>query len=290
MKTQTEHDKLNWTRSDFEQKFGFKGAKYTDTNTFLTFSLGLVFWLVLYGPLFFIPERTTQFPWEAMFLERGPTPYVTVFFFCWSLAILFVKWRKLVFQRKTLDTRIVDVSSDFTIAPGSAQDLLIMIRKKVDDTRHFLLLNRIALVLANLKNTGARSDVSEMLRSQGEIDEAQMESSYGLIKGFVWSIPILGFIGTVLGLSKAIGSFGNMLADESSLDQVKSGLQTVTGGLSTAFDTTLLALVSALIIQLLMTMLKKKEEMFLDECNEFCQEQIVSRVRITHLSPQVATV
>jgi biopolymer transport protein ExbB/TolQ len=205
--------------------------------------------------------------------------------FCWSLAILFTKWRKLRLQRKALDRKIVDVGSEFTLSPGSAQDLLLSIRSKVDDPRNFMLLNRIALVLSNLKNTGARSDVSEMLRSQAEIDEAQMESSYGHIRGFVWSIPILGFIGTVLGLSEAIGSFGSMLSSGSGeILDIKAGLQQVTGGLATAFDTTLLALVAALVTQLLITMLKKKEEMFLDECNEFCQEHIVNRVRLGHLA------
>lgn len=284
MKQKSENIKLNWSRNDFEQRLGFKGAKYTDTNSFLTFSIGLVFWLFCYGPLFLLPQYSTSFIWKEKFVDRGPTPFFTMFFFCWSLAILFVKWRKLLFQQKAMDKRIVEVASDFTIAPGSAQDLLLSLRKKVDDARNFLLLNRISLVLGNLKNTGARSDVSEMLRSQGEIDEAQMESSYGLIRGFVWSIPILGFIGTVLGLSTAIGSFGSMLAEGSSIDEVKLGLQTVTAGLSTAFDTTLMALVAALVIQLMMTMLKKKEEMFLDACNEFCQEHIVSRVRLHHLS------
>ena len=31
-----------------------------------------------------------------------------------------------------------------------------------------------------------------------------METSYSVINSFVWAIPVLGFIGTVLGLSQAI--------------------------------------------------------------------------------------
>lgn len=276
---------LNWSHQDVEQRLGFSGGKYTDTHSLFTFLLAVILWLLAYGPLFFIPPASLP-QWTEIFLQRGPTPYFTLFLFFWSVAILWIKSSKLKFQRKTLNKRMLDMGADFTISPGSASDLLKRVRSKVDDPRHFLLLNRISLVLSNFQNTGARSDISEMLRSQAEIDEGQMESSYALIRGFVWSIPILGFIGTVLGLSKAIGSFGSMLGADNSMENIKAGLQTVTGGLSTAFDTTLLALVSALIVQLLMTVLKKKEEMFLDDCNEFCQEHIVSRVRIGHLTQE----
>ena len=57
-------------------------------------------------------------------------------------------------------------------------------------------------------------------------------------------------------------------------------LKGVTGGLSTAFETTLLALLFALFLQLLVTFLHKSEEEFLDECSEYCQKNIVSKLRI----------
>ena len=34
-----------------------------------------------------------------------------------------------------------------------------------------------------------------------------------MIKGLNWAIPVLGFIGTVLGLSIAIAKFGDVLAN-----------------------------------------------------------------------------
>ena len=64
------------------------------------------------------------------------------------------------------------------------------------------------------------------------------------------------------------------------LTQIKSSLQGVTGGLATAFETTLQALVAALIIQLLLTFLKKSEEEFLDACSEYGVRNVVNRLRI----------
>ena len=108
-----------------------------------------------------------------------------------------------------------------------------------------------------------------------------METSYALVRGFVWAIPVLGFVGTVLGLSQAIGGFGGVLAATDDVGQLAPALGEVTGGLSTAFDTTLKALVAALCIQLAMTFLKKSEEEFLDECSEYCNRNVVSRLKIT---------
>ena len=43
-----------------------------------------------------------------------------------------------------------------------------------------------------------------MLKSQSEIDATMVDSSFDLIKVFIWAIPIPGFIGTVLGISDAV--------------------------------------------------------------------------------------
>ena len=52
----------------------------------------------------------------------------------------------------------------------------------------------------------------------------------------------MGFIGTVIGMSQAVGSFDSVLSNADNVDGL-NGLVKVTGGLGTAFDTTYLALV-----------------------------------------------
>lgn len=279
---------LNWKKEDIEQRLGFKGAKFTDTNPFLGFAIGMALWLLVYGPLFLLPPHLAESPYVKLFTARGPTPFFIVLFLCWALAIMLLKQIKLRYQHRPLDLMIVPHAHDFTLAPTTAKDILGRMYGLVDDPKNYVLLNRIERALSNLSNIGVISDVSEILRAQAENDEAQMESSYSLIRGFVWSIPILGFIGTVLGLSQSIGNFGGMLSGSGSIEDIKVGLQSVTGGLSTAFDTTLLALIAALITQLMMTALKKKEEMFLDDCKEYCQAYVVSKLRLVHLQDDQA--
>jgi len=57
------------------------------------------------------------------------------------------------------------------------------------------------------KNIGQVGDVSAILRAQAENDEDQWLQATPSSTASFWAIPVLGFIGTVLGLSLAIGRF-----------------------------------------------------------------------------------
>jgi hypothetical protein len=66
-----------------------------------------------------------------------------------------------------------------------------------------------------------------------------VQSSYTLSNVFIWAIPILGFIGTVIGIGQAVGAFSGSLDQAQDISLLKKSLNDVTGGLATAFDTTL---------------------------------------------------
>lgn len=183
-------------------------------------------------------------------------------------------------QRRALRYVVVPEQAEFVLTPRSVEEVYQKIHDAVDDPRQFVVFNRIINALINLKNLGQVTDVDAILRAQAETDESGMETSYSLLQGFVWAIPVLGFIGTVEGLSIAIGGFGGVLSSASDFEQIKIALRSVTGGLSTAFETTLQGLVAAMAIQLTLTALKKSEEEFLDSCSEYCSKHIVSRLRM----------
>lgn len=307
---------LSWRRLDIEEKVGFRGGKYTDVNVWLALALGaFAVGLFYVAILFVVPDVG----FATMFLDRPSKsiPFLIVFLASWSLAVLFLKWQKLRLQRRALLLEIVPSDRGFVLSPGTAPSVLERMYQRVDDPKHFVLFNRIERALANLSNIGRVSDVTEMLNAQAQNDEDQMESSYTIVKGFIWGVPVLGFIGTVLGLSLAIGNFGALLRTDGNggvggtqveaqgasrgkqsasatsadarFENLTSNLQGVTAGLSTAFETTLQGLVAALVIQLLLVGLRKKEEAFLDDCKEYCHAHIISRLRLIHLDGAVAS-
>lgn len=275
---------LAWAKKDFEQRLGFKGGRYTAVNRLAGLLSAIFLTVIFYIIVVYALQQSPKSQFIAdMFLKRGYVPYPIVLLFFWSMTILFIKKQKLKFQRKALDLSAVPQQPEFVLNPDTARHVLDRIRELVDDARHFILLNRIDRALSNLQNIGRISDVSEILQTQSDYDQDLQRSSYSLINGFIWAIPVLGFIGTVLGLSAAIGSFGETLQVAEDISLLKNKLGDVTGGLSTAFETTLIALVAALTIQIRMTFLQQQESSFLDECNDYCHAHVVSKLRLTAL-------
>jgi len=272
---------LNWSKSDPEQRLGFSGGRFTSVNISFTLLIGILLTTAFYLILIFGLRQVESAKFVCdMFTERGIIPYPTMLFFFWAMAILYIKNRKLNLQRAALRLKPVPVDPDFILNRETARDVLLKLRGEVDDTRHFILSNRVDRALSNMQNLGLVSDVSNILATQAEFDEDQLASSYSLVNGFLWAIPVFGFIGTVLGLSQAIGAFGATLKSAADLSALKTSLQDVTAGLSTAFETTLVALVCALIVQLLLSYIQGREAQFLDDCNDYCHANIVSKLKL----------
>ena len=87
-------------------------------------------------------------------------------------------------------------------------------------------------------------------RDRWELEEKRLASEYATADVFIWSMPILGFIGTVIGISLAVGNFSSFLnvsGNDIELGMIKERLSEVASGLAFAFDTTLLGLASSLL-------------------------------------------
>ena len=214
------------------------------------------------------------------FLRAGnlPTVVPVVFIFFMSLEILFIKGRKVALQEKAFEWAVVPAQPDFVLVETSAQAVLDRIHAIIDQPKQFILLNRIERALSNLRRLKQVSEVSSVLRGQAEDDENAVASSFTLLQGLVWAMPVLGFIGTVQGLSSAVGGFGKVLQTAGDLTSIKGALTNVSSGLATAFETTLVALVASLIVQLCITLRQRQELGLLDECSEYCQGNVISKL------------
>lgn len=275
-----EGPRLDWSRRDPEQRLFFPGAKFTRVGAACSGLIAAALTVAFYGALSLWPD--SQF---ARSLTRSVVSYPIVLLTFWSLAVLTLKVLKLRLQREALSVRVTPEDPTYALSPETVDEVRTRLFEVSDDPRNFVLLNRIQVALQNLRNLGRVGDVGEMLQTQAAGDEASSETSYALVQGFVWAIPVLGFIGTVLGLSAAIGNFGAVLDGGGEMTAVKEALRDVAGGLSVAFETTLQGLVASLVVQLLITTVKKSEEEFFDACSEYCLRQIVGRLR---LSPSTA--
>ncbi|MGB7328994.1 MAG: MotA/TolQ/ExbB proton channel family protein [Rubripirellula sp.] len=267
---------LSVRRSDPERRIGIPAGTGTSVNSLFAGILALLVTTIFYAAAYAMPDH----PFRATFLERGPTQFVAVFFGFWCCVILLVKRSKLNAQRRALLHSVVPENSDFVLSSQTADQLTRNIYAIAEDPERFIVFNRILIAVANLKNLGRVSDVDDIMQSIAQRDESAHETSFVTLAGFLWAIPVLGFIGTVLGLAQSIGKFSELLDQQSDVSGIVGSLKNVTGGLSTAFETTLVALVIALVVQLWVTAQRKSEEVFLDDCHDYCLKQIVNRIKI----------
>jgi len=279
---------LAWSQDDIENRFGFKGGRYTSVNHGFAFLIGAILTGLLYALMLFVFIHLPVVSKVAAIYMRPSNQFAVIpatFFFFGGIAVLFLKGKKIKFQARALKLAAVPAEPEFILTETTAATVLARIHTMVDHPRHFVLLNRIDRALSNFRNIGHVNDVSAILRAQAENDEDQVASSYTVVNGLVWAIPVLGFIGTVLGLSLAIGRFTQTLQAAGDLELIRASLQGVTGGLATAFESTLVALVFTLILQLVITFQQKREMAFLDECNDYCHSHIVAKLRLTGRQP-----
>lgn len=276
---------LSWSEEEIENRFGiFRAGRFTSVNKTLTFLIALVLTAAFFALVTFLLNSVPAArPYTTPFVRPGNIYTIgpAMLFFFWAITTLFIKSRKIEFQKRALGLAAVPQQPDFILNETTARTVLERLHSLVDHPRHFILLNRIERALSNLHNIGGLAEVSTIMTTQAENDENQISSSYTLLNGLVWAIPVLGFIGTVQGLSQAIGRFGLTLQNTTEVAKMKESLQGVTGGLATAFETTLVALVAALIIQLYINYLQQKETDFLDACNDYCHSHVIAKLRLT---------
>ena len=127
-----------------------------------------------------------------------------------------------------------------------------------------LLITRLFLFLNH--------DDSDVDDGFGIKEKEQLKGSFALPRFMVWAIPILGFIGTVWGISNGIAHFSDAMTNTGSVTDVsamlKENLPLVTNSLATAFDTTLLALLLSIPLMMLMLTIEKSEEAYLIDLDE----------------------
>jgi biopolymer transport protein ExbB/TolQ len=147
---------------------------------------------------------------------------------------------------------------------------------------------RVLWLLQHL-DTADPQRAHELVRHQTDLDSDTAASAYRTVKLFIWAMPILGFIGTVLGISLAVGGFSDFLTTSVSIDEIDSvtaELGEVASGLSFAFDTTLLGLLAGLISTVVSTGVHAREERMLTRLEELGLRVMADAKPVT---PQVAS-
>jgi biopolymer transport protein ExbB/TolQ len=213
-----------------------------------------------------------------LFAARGWVPYVIAWLAFWAGAILVGKMRALANQRRAFALDLLPDSIAPRITPDNTHVFATQLRHTAVPVAPSFLAARLEWALELFRVRRNTREVLEQLGVQAATDAAAVESSYTMVRVFIWAIPILGFIGTVIGIGAAVAGFSTSVAEAVDLEVMKLSIGAVTSGLGVAFDTTLLALVVSILIMFPASSLQKAEEEFLAQVDEWCESQLARRL------------
>ena len=214
------------------ERSGWEEKDHANVNFGKSFLIGAGV-TILYM-LLMIPFRETRF--GGIFLDRGWVNYVETLLFVWGITLLVMKWKKNQHQAQAVLLNLFPDHLGKEINSGSVGGFIDNIYKVPLTLRDSLIVNRIRKSLELFESRVNNGEVAAFLDTQSDLDANRSAGSYSLIKVFLWAIPILGFIGTVMGLSVAVGSLA--MGDTADPEALKSSINSLTGGLGVAFDTT----------------------------------------------------
>ncbi|MHB8736526.1 MAG: MotA/TolQ/ExbB proton channel family protein, partial [Terriglobales bacterium] len=107
------------------------------------------------------------------------------------------------------------------------------------------------------------------MRALLDNDALTLEGSYSLTRFITWAIPILGFLGTVLGITQAISG--------ATPEVLEKNLSQVTDGLAYAFDATALALALTMITMFCSFLVERQEQDILEGVDREVERQLGHR-------------
>lgn len=216
----------------------------------------------------FFGDSTTLPRSLKLFFGNWISPII-LWFFSASFLHLLLKKRRLKNEKHNSDSLSRKALSQLTtdIEISEQNSLLLEIKstaRQNNINKYNLLLSRLSLFLNHQDN-----DIDETF---GIKEREYLKGSYSLSRFMVWAIPIMGFIGTVWGISNGIAHFSDAMTTSNSVTDVsamlKENLPLVTNSLATAFDTTLLALLLSIPLMMFMISLEKSEEAYLISLDE----------------------
>ncbi len=256
----------------------------TNPNPVLSFGIGFGLTVAWFAFIYFFQappdkssaEFTTGETLANLFYKHFTVSFANTLFFFWAAAICYLKMLKLKLQRRAMLLDVLPKDLGATINAQNVGAFIDHVYGLPVKLRDSLMVNRIRKALEFFEVRQNVSEVSSMMGSQSAIDGSRIMGSYILLRAFLWAIPLLGFIGTVVGLSHAISgmSFGNV----EDVGKIVGSINNVTSGLGTAFDATLLGLVFAVFLNFPLNSLSKHEEEALNDIDAYCNEVLLPRL------------
>jgi biopolymer transport protein ExbB/TolQ len=210
---------------------------------------------------------------SAFLTERGSFQPIMLSISLTLLSYAFSRRRKIKKEFTNTSRNWLFKKGEFN-SPGEALNETIIVLSARKD----ILANRQLRILQTLRDTGSRSIAKEVHDEDASLTDDEISQSFYIPKMLIWALPMIGFLGTVTGISDSVSGFSGLIENAANINLIKQSLQAVMGGLATAFDTTILGIISALIVTLLISLTEKSEFNLSQAVNSHINDKLFVRI------------
>ena len=241
-------------------------AGYASTVTMLVLALLFPVGLMIFNP--------------TLMFERGWEQYVGTGIYFWAVLTLGRElWRLWRNERAFEDSPALLKRVHAAMAPVNARDASQNPRAGFDEDDR-ILPGRIRQLMSFSQESGTPSvtQLMEVNRESSGLDQEQVTGRFTLTRYILYLLPVIGFIGTVEGISKALMNISRVLPMVKNLDGFLTNLTSVTSALQIAFDSTLLALFLSAALMLVQTLVFRRSEDLLARVDRWVVDHVLPRV------------
>lgn len=212
-----------------------------------------------------LSRHTMAGPFLQRYFSGHPLQQFTTLIFCIGISIPIARLLSLRRQRRAVQTtQQLALQSGWpsATAPDEAQQQLTewLTTETSTGLARTFMGERLHQLLQYVSHRRGNA-VAEHLRYLAELSVDQLNRSYQLVRTVTWAVPIVGFLGTVIGITMAIANV--------TPEQLDSSLPEVTSGLAVAFDTTAQALGLSLLLVFSTFLAERSEQNVLSDVEQF---------------------
>lgn len=189
-----------------------------------------------------------------------------IILFLWAVFIVGMKAARTMKERALLDRDLLQVSDGTSILPEDARHYARPIQAMPAREQGFLLPRALQSALHRFGTTRSVQDVAATVRGVCDSESDRLESELTVIRYIAWAIPSIGFIGTVRGIGMALGQ---------AQQAVDGNIMGVTMNLGVAFNSTLVALVTSIILMFLLHQLSLIQDRLVLDSENYCDQHLI---------------
>lgn len=198
------------------------------------------------------------------FVERGIIPILTTWIFFWALVILYLKMKRIIKERKT-ERIVLDRFPNISVGTvPNSEEISDFLSNKTMNYQGCIFHKRLSILMDLMDQRDRKKTLDDIFASQAELERNMIASSHTSLRFIIWAIPILGFLGTVWGISLSVSELtvvlSNTAASAVQIATPETSFGNALGGLGIAFDTTVVALSLSVIAMLLASYVRKIED------------------------------